>query len=78
MLAPIRRFGRRADQAEASYSRSTFARKYRRTATTMTSGGNRKPANAAIGRVRAHPPARPQPESDAGWSRQLTPDLVAR
>jgi hypothetical protein len=21
---------------------------------------------------------RPQPESDAGWSRQLTPDLVAR
>jgi hypothetical protein len=26
----------------------------------------------------AHPPVRPQPESDAGWSRQLTPDLVAR
>jgi hypothetical protein len=30
------------------------------------------------GRMRGHPPARPQPESDAGWSRQLTPDLVAR
>ena len=26
----------------------------------------------------ADSPARPQPESDAGWSRQLTPDLVAR